>query len=56
MDKYSENIFQDRGTSHIYLETVYHNKIKYSANDLTVHLKNMLSEVKNMFIKIHCLV
>ena len=41
---------------HLFTEKqICHNKIKYSANDPTVHPKNMLYEVKNRFIKLHCL-
>ena len=50
-------IFLRTEERHIFTEKqIYHNKINYSANDLTVHPKNMLCEVKNMFIKLHCLV
>ena len=56
MDKYSQNILRTV-ERHIFTEKqIYHNKIKYSANDLLVHPKNMLCEVKNMFINFTALV
>ena len=50
-------IFLRTEERHIFTEKqIYHNKIKYSANTHSTSKKNMLCEVKYMFIKLHCLV
>ena len=56
MDKYSQTIFKDRGTSHIYWQTdlSQQNQLQYQWSHSTS--KEKLCEVKNMFIKLPCLV